>query len=159
MAPTPPRRPHSLSRLPSETQQNPRKILGFQTKRHTMLSQPAAGGRQLIGLRLSKNIEFEGNQRALTAVSPSGWRGSTQGALHRTLPSATHTTQAPSFGLWGRRNISSEEGASGKGAGTLFFSQTTDLPPCPASHALLWEAFISWLLLLGTQDRGVDKLP
>lgn len=83
-----------------------------------------------------------------------GLRGSTQGTLHRTLPSATHTPQAHSSCLLGRRNISPEEGAAAEGSWNPVPQpnhRPAPVPRGPCIHS--GEAFTSWLLCAGHLRR------
>jgi hypothetical protein len=97
---------------------NPWKILGFQIKKQAMLSRPATSNRQLIGLCLSENIEFNSHQEALTRASPS-WVG--EGHLprvhkdRRTCHSCLLSTLPPGpLILPGRRKLFNSGACSGR---------------------------------------------
>lgn len=127
-----------------------------------MLSEPAASSRQLIGLCLSKSIELNRNQETLARVSPPGVEGIYPGCIAPDRP-IYHPHQHPRpihFSCWEDEAVHQRKMREQEGAGVLFFfSQTTDLPLCPASHAFICEAFILWLLCAGHLRQESIELP
>lgn len=126
-----------------------------------MLSKPAAGSRQPIGLCLSKNIELDRNQEALTRASPSGTGRSAQGSSHLPLPPDTHTiAQGPFILPVGKKHFTNAKQQQ-EGAGMKFslLAKPLTCPCAPVNHAFIREALFSGLYVLGTEDGRIDKTP